>query len=149
MLPHLFTSMLFYLSYVLQVFQEGATFCGKMKDYCRSIFLQYYSDVLGLNDDIPGQLDYQENISRNVKWLIGRATEFHYGPLDTLVSSHFYIVNCSHHISREKSRILHTLVSGPYVLISSMDLVVDHHLLQRSFRRTFECLYQSMQLQWQ
>jgi hypothetical protein len=61
---------------ICQVFQEGATFRGKMKDYCRSMFLQYYSNELGLNamDEFPGQLDYQENISRNVWQLIGKAS---------------------------------------------------------------------------
>jgi hypothetical protein len=68
------------------MFSEAATFRGKLKDYCRSIFLRYYSDALGLNDDIPGQLDYQQNISRNVDRLIGPRMEFHYRPPDALVS---------------------------------------------------------------
>ena len=78
------------------MFKEAAAFRGKMKDYCRSMFLQYYSDELGLNsDEFPGQRDYQENISRNVRRLIGKASEFHYGALDALVSLFFYIANCS------------------------------------------------------
>jgi hypothetical protein len=69
------------------VFSEAAPFRGKLKDYSHSIFLRYYStDALGLDADIPGQLDYQQNISRNVDRLIGKSSEFHYGPLDAMVS---------------------------------------------------------------
>ena len=50
-------------------------------------------------------------------------------------------------ISRVKNQISRILVSGPYALISSMDVAVDHLLLRRSFLRIFECLSQSMQLQ--
>ena len=68
------------------MFSEAATFRGKLKDYCHSIFLRYYSDALGLDADIPGQLDYQQNIARNADRLIGKRTEFHYGLPDALVS---------------------------------------------------------------
>jgi hypothetical protein len=57
-----------------------------MKDYCQTMFLPYYRDAIGLDDDIGGQLDYETNISRNVVRLIGKSSEFHYGPVDAMVS---------------------------------------------------------------
>lgn len=72
-----------------QVFKEAATCRSKMKDYCRKMFLQYYGDALGLNDDHGGQLAYYQNISYNVTQLIGKASKFHYGPVDSFVS-YFY-----------------------------------------------------------
>jgi hypothetical protein len=52
-------------------------------------------------------------------------------------------------ISRGKNRILRILALALYVSISSTDLVADHLLLQRSFRRIFEHPFRSMQSQWQ
>ena len=98
---------------ILQVFSEAAPFRGKLKDYCHSIFLQYYSDALGLDADIPGQLDYQQNISRNVDRLIGKSSEFHYGPLDEMVS--FLTINYKPFSSRfpgKKVKFLSSLHRG-------------------------------------
>ena len=71
------------------MFKEAATCRSKMKDYCWKMFLQYYGDALGLNDDHEGQLAHYQNISYNVTQLIGKASKFHYGPVDSFVS-YFY-----------------------------------------------------------
>jgi len=57
-----------------------------MKDFCRMMFLRYYSDALGLDADIPGQAAYQDYVADHVKELIGSASKFHFGPKDAAVS---------------------------------------------------------------
>ena len=67
-----------------------------MKDFCCKMFIQYYSDALGLDADIPGQSAYYDYIADNVKGLIGRASKFHFGPEDVFVSSNsFLLLNIS------------------------------------------------------
>jgi hypothetical protein len=76
-------------SYVLhaQVFKEATTYRSKMKDYCRKMFLWYYSEALGLdNIEFENQQGYEGNIADNVKKLIGTESLFHYGPVDSVVS---------------------------------------------------------------
>lgn len=96
-----------------QVFNEGATYRGKLKDYCRSMFLQYYSDALGLNEIHDGQEAYYENIILNVSRLIGKQSEFHFGPLDSLVSFHGYLTRFSN-VFRGKNPTFHIHASGRY-----------------------------------
>ena len=97
------------------MFQEAVAFRGRMKDYCQNTFLQYYSDALGLNaeDEFPGQCSYEANISRNVDCLIGKASEFHYGPPDALVSILYYIANCSYlYFQGKKSNFAHPCIGA-------------------------------------
>lgn len=61
-----------------------------MKDFCRKMFLWYYSDALGLDADIPGQAAYQNYVADNVKELIGKASKFHFGPEDAAVSLYYF-----------------------------------------------------------
>ena len=52
--------------YILQVFKEVSTYRGKIKDICKKTFLQYYGDMLGVNEFIESQVTYQDNIAYNV-----------------------------------------------------------------------------------
>lgn len=61
-----------------------------MKDFARKMFLRYYSDALGLDADIPGQAAYQDHIADKVKELVGRASKFHFGPEDVIVSLNYF-----------------------------------------------------------
>lgn len=72
--------------YVTQVFKEASTYRGKMKDLCEKTFLRYYADMLGINEFAESQVTYQDNISYNVRQLIGKPSLFHYGPTDIHVS---------------------------------------------------------------
>lgn len=66
--------------------KEAATFRSRLKDLGAKMFLRYYADALGLNDDIEGQKSYHDNIAYNVRQLIGKPSLFHYGPSDLNVS---------------------------------------------------------------
>jgi hypothetical protein len=58
-----------------------------MKDFCRKIFLRYYSEAMGLDDiTFENQQAYEQNIADSVKKLIGKESQFHYGLVDSLVS---------------------------------------------------------------
>ena len=75
--------------YILQVFKEASTYRGKMKDICEKTFLQYYGDMLGVNEFIESQVTCQDNIAYNVWELIGKPSLFYYGPDDMHVSLSF------------------------------------------------------------
>jgi hypothetical protein len=68
-----------------QVFKEAATYRRRLKDLTEKMFLQFYGDLLGVNEDIESQVTYQDNITHNVIRLISRKSLFHYGPQDALV----------------------------------------------------------------
>ena len=57
-----------------------------MKDLCEKTFLRYYADALGVNEYVESQVTYQDNISYNVRQLIGKPSLFHYGLTDVHVS---------------------------------------------------------------
>ena len=54
------------------------------------MFLQHYSEALGLNTDIPGQATYQDFVADNVRELIGQSSKFHFGPKDAAVSLDYF-----------------------------------------------------------
>jgi hypothetical protein len=68
-----------------QVFKEAATYRRRLKDLTEKMFLRFYGDALGVNEDIESQVTYQDNIAHNVLRLIGRESLFHYRPQDALV----------------------------------------------------------------
>jgi Domain of unknown function (DUF6532) len=61
------------------VFKEAATYRLKLIDHARKVFLRYYSDALGINENIESQVDYINNIARCVQRLIGKESLFHFG----------------------------------------------------------------------
>ena len=60
-----------------------------MRDVCRKMFLRFYSGALGIDAEIESQRDYAANIVECIKTLIGKASQFHYGPVDSFVSFSF------------------------------------------------------------
>jgi hypothetical protein len=92
--------------------QEAATYRGRMKDYCRTMFRPYYADALGLDDQIDNQLAFEEHVSRNVVQLIGKESKFHYGPIDALVSSSTVLQTVLIFFQGKKSNLAHPCIGA-------------------------------------